>query len=913
MNFKKIISFSLLLLVSNVIFAISGESGVPGSYDNAAPAGMKSVLELDKKLNISDDEFVVYYVRSDKDYDKWALWMWAIPGGDGGANWNYTQNWKVQDNIGYMRFKVDGSTTGGQKIFSDDGKVGLIVRQKDEWVKDCPDDRIWNSNVAKKVVIFSNNQTTYAAVDYKPTIDMAELISLKEIKVKLSGRFGLDTDGGISGFKIVDSEGKNYKISKVYNTNQPKNPQLNMTADITIDLADDIDIGSSLVLENDAFLGNASINSDKLSIKIADSLVPPSDVVLGCSIKNSIASFNLWAPTSSYAALNIYKTNDSETPDYVIPMEFNNKTGVWFALFNQENPDGFFYDYTLKNSKGTVKVLDPYAISMNANTGIGKVGKAAIIDLSSERAGIQSAPFVSLEKRENAVIYEVSVRDFTISPNSNVTTMPGTYKAFIEKIPYLKELGITHIQLMPVVNFYYNDETNKQYESSGTVNNNNYNWGYDPHNYFTPEGWYATNATDPYCRVKELRELIDECHKAGIGVLLDVVYNHMASTQFLDDIVPGYYFRTDSKGSLKSNSGCGNDTATERKMMKRLVLDSTSYWTKNYKVDGFRFDLMGLMESSTVVDSYKQCSKINPSTLFEGEGWKMYNGESGTAGLDQNYMLKTDKIACFNDEFRDLIKAGGFNETGRGLITKKYTDNTRFFRNVTGNPMSNYHADQSGDNLNYLVCHDGLTLHDGIVHNLHLNEQKDRAEIISRIKLGNFIELTSQGIAFLHAGQERGRTKPNLKNSRNECIGNFVRNSYDSSDNINQFDWNIDDDYKNLLNYTKGLISIRNNYEVFRIGDSKKIAKNIKELELEDESGLVFGYLIKDSKQTWFVLINANSSTTEINTGVSLNNGVIYSDSNVADKDGIKNPVGVKISGKNVILSPLTATIISIK
>lgn len=911
MNVKKSAGAAVFLCA---LFSLhAADSGAPGSFENAAPAAMKEVLALDAKLNPSSDEFVVYYVRPDKKYEKWALWMWALPGGDGGANWQYTQNWTVRDGIGYMRFKTDGSSTGGQKIFSSDGRVGLIVRQKDEWVKDCPEDRVWNSSVSQKVVIFSDDQTTYAAADYKPAVKSAELVSEKEIKITLSGRYGLDLDGGESGFSVVTAAGKEYKIEKVYNTSQPNNPGANMTAEVTVLLSEPADIADSLVLKNAAFLADAAVSSARLAVQIAETRIPPAGTVLGCVFDGGAASFSLWAPTSSSAVLNLYRTGDAESPDFTVPMTFDARTGVWKATFDSENPDGFFYDYTLHNAKGVVTVLDPYALSMSANRGKGGAGRAAVVNMKSDKAGVQESSYVKLAKREDAVIYEVSVRDFTISPDSGVSSMPGTYSAFIEKIPYLKKLGITHVQLMPVLNFYFNDETDKSYEDSGTVSNNNYNWGYDPHNYFTPEGWYATDASDPYCRIRELRALIDECHKAGIGVLLDVVYNHMAGIQFLDDIVPGYYFRTDEKGSLKSNSGCGNDTATERTMMKRLVIDSTAHWVRNYKADGFRFDLMGLMEASSVIDSYKACAKLNPSVLFEGEGWKMYNGAPGTLGMDQNYMLKTDKVAVFNDEFRDVMKAGGFNETGRGLITKKAADSTRFFRNVTGNPMSNYHADQPGDNLNYLVCHDGLTLHDAVVHNLRLDEQKDRREIISRLKLGNFIELTSQGIAFLHAGQERGRTKPNLKHAKNETIGNFVRNSYDSSDNINQIVWTIDDDYQGLFDYTAGLVGIRNAFGVFRLASAKNIARNISMLEADDGSGLAHGYVIKNGKEKWFVLINANSKTIEFNAGVSLDNGVIYVDSEVADKNGIESPVGVKISGKNVVLEPLTATIIRIK
>lgn len=908
---KLILAAIAVLLVSTGLFAKPKDIvpvAVPGSFENAAPAKMKDILALDKKLSPKNDEFVIYYFRKDGNYEPWALWIWANPGGDGGASWPFTQNWTVSDGIGYMRLNLDGSSTGGTKICAENGGLGLIVRQKDEWNKDGSDDRLWNINTSRKVAVFSGDQQTYAALDYKPSVKNAELLSLNQISVSLSGGFALDVDGGISGFSVVDSEGKEFGVKSVVNADSPADLSQNMAKNILVTLAQNVSVSDSLMIKNPSFLADAKVNSTNLAVKLAETMVPAADETLGCVYSNGVASFKLWAPTSSDVTLNIYKTSTQKSPDYRVYMQMNPKTGVWSGTFDRIKPDGLFYDYTLKNSKGTVTVLDPYASSMAVDYGKGDFVRAAIIDFNSPKAGKVDAPYVNLAKREDAVIYEISVRDFTSSPDANVENIPGTYKAFIEKIPYLKELGITHVQLLPVLNFYSTNEMYKAYENSGTVNGNNYNWGYDPYNYFTPEGWYASDASDPYCRVRELRELINECHKAGIGVLLDVVYNHMAGTRFLDDIVPGYYFRTKPDGSYTSNSGCGNDTATEHYMMKKLVMDSTSHWVKNYKADGFRFDLMGLMEASSVTDSYALCAKINPSVLFEGEGWKMYNGPKGTFGMDQNYMLKTNSVSVFNDEFRDVFKAGGFNETGRGFITKKGASSEKILRNVLGNPVVNYHADQPGDNLNYLVCHDGLTLHDAIVNNLRLDENKDRKEIIQRIKMGNFFVLTSQGLAFLHGGQERGRTKPNISGAKNECVGNFVRNSYDSSDNINQFVWKIDSDYKNLLEYTKGLIQLRKSFNIFRIGNAKKIQKAAKDLELEDN--LTFGYTLKDGKSTWAVLVNAKNENIKINVGVSARSSVIYCDSETVDVNGIKDASGVSVNGSEVELAPLTATVI---
>lgn len=913
-SFKKLTS---LFLISLICFLSFAESGVPGTFEDASHSGLKEVLELDKKLNPSNDELVIYYVRSDKDYSTWGLWTWAIPGGDGGAAWNYTQKWTAEDGIGYMRLHLDGRDTGGIKPVSSDGGVGLIVRLQTGWTKDCNDDRIWNINTSNKVVIFSGDQNTYAALPYKPSAKSAELISLDEINLTLSGKYAIDTDGGSSGFEVTDDSGKSYKIQKVYNTKDSENFKNNMVDSITIKLAEKTDISKKLTVNNKVFQGSASVVNTKLAVKMADDKAPAESVKLGCSYKDGTATFNLWAPTSSSATLNLYKKDNAAKPDYTVAMVKDESNGVWSAIFLQVDPDGFFYDFTLQNSKGTVTVLDPYAKSMAAFKGKGGVGRAAVVNMESAKALPKDgmATYVNLAKREDAVIYEMSVRDFTISPDSNVKAERGTYEAFIEKIPYLKELGITHVQLMPVVNFYYNDETNKAYEDSGNVNGNNYNWGYDPHNYFTPEGWYATDASDPYCRVRELRELINECHKAGIGVLLDVVYNHMASTQFLDDIVPGYYFRTDDAGKLKGASGCGNDTATERKMMKRLVVDSTSYWVENYKVDGFRFDIMGLMESSSVLDSYTVCSKLNPSVLFEGEAWKMYNGPKDTVGMDQNYMSKTNSVAAFNDEFRDIIKAGGFNETGRGFITNKGSDAEKLFRNVIGNPVVNYRADNPGDNLQYLVCHDGLTLHDGVAHNLKLDETKaeGKKEIIQRIKLGNFFELTSQGISFLHGGQERGRTKPNFTNAKNESIGKFVRNSYDSSDNINQIVWTLDDDYENLFAYTKGLISLRKSNKAFRSDSAEWLKENAQVIPVKSDDNLVFCYSIKDENKTWIIAVNAKTEKAEVNTKINLKNAKVFVDSEGAGSNAIEAPIGVTVKGKKIKLAPLTATVICVE
>ncbi|MBO5235861.1 MAG: alpha-amylase [Spirochaetaceae bacterium] len=918
-----ILAVALLFSCASGTSAGSGDalmSADPGAYEDAAPAGLDKVIALNEKLAPSDDELVVYYVRPDKNYEPWALWVWAFGSGAGDASWDYTQEWQVEDDIGYMRLKLDGSSTGGNPpVNAADGKVGLIARQDGGWTKDGNDDRIWDTNTSKSVVIFSGDMNTYAVKPYSPRVARAELATQTEIDVELSSRFGLDVDGGLSGFTVKSKDGKDFAIASVVNSDSPTDPTYNYTKYITITLAEPIQPSDALVISNPALEGDKDVDSTKLAVKLADKATPSADTALGVSYSKSSksAEFKLWAPTSSSVKLNLYKKDTATTADYTVDMVLDVATGVWSATFNQVDPDGMFYDFTVQNTKGTVVVLDPYAKSMAAYRNQGGPGRAAVVDMDSAKAGKMTADYVKLAKREDAVIYEMSVRDFTISSDSGVKAPKGTYTAFIEKIPYLKELGITHVQLMPVLNFYFTDETNRKYEDKGTVNNNNYNWGYDPHNYFTPEGWYASDATDPYARIAELRQLIDECHKAGIGVLLDVVYNHMAGTSFLDDIVPGYFFRTNAQGAFTSNSGCGNDVATERAMARRLIVDSIRWWVDEYKVDGFRFDLMGLIDTQTVLDGYEAAKKINPDVLFEGEGWKMYNGAAGTVGMDQNYMLQTDSVAVFNDEFRDLLKAGGFNEAGQGFITKKEINTDRLFSNLIGQPVVNYRADAPGDNLQYIAAHDGLTLHDCVFHNARLDESDpaQKAEGIRRIKMGNFFIMTSQGIAFMHGGQERGRTKPNVTGATNESVGKFVRNSYDSSDSINQFVWTLDEDYKGLFEYTKSMIALRRAHEVFRIGNHDKVSAAAKQIAPTEKSGLVIGYSLKWDDGTWYILANAKKDAASFDLGKDAASALVFADENggIVDGKAVADASGLSVNGSVVTLDPLTAVVIRIK
>lgn len=916
----------LLILCGSLFAGGKAETSLsvePGFYESQGTPAIAAINKLHESLNVKSDELVIYYYRADGSYEPWALWIWGIDGGDGNAAWSKSQEWKVSNGIGYMRFKKDGSDANGAKLVDANGMTGLIPRQDGGWTKDGDADRIWDTKVSNSIIIISGDMELYVPGAFKVKMKKATLASENKIELELNAKYGLETtEGSTSGFVVQTVDGKKvYEVSKVYNTDFPKKPLNNYTDKVTIELKEPVSASANLQVVREGFEAPAKVNTSAFAVIFAERAVPSSDEVLGCvySKANKTASFKLWAPTSSNATVLIYKTGNGKTPAYEVPMTLDEKTGVWAATFNKVDVDGWFYEYKLENSKGSPNALDPYARSMAAfSEKEGGVGRAAIVDLTLAKAnpkgGWAANKYINLTKKEDAIIYEVSVRDFTISADAGVKNPAGTYSAFIEKLPYLKSLGVTHIQLMPVLNFYYGNESNKAFESRGTASGNNYNWGYDPHNYFTPEGWYSTDPSDPYSRISELKTLINEAHKQGLAVILDVVYNHMAKVDMLDQVVPGYFFRTNASGGYLSNSGCGNDVASTRLMARKLVVDSTRYWVDEYKVDGFRFDLMGLIDSVTMLDAYKACATVNPSVLFVGEGWKMYNGPANTVAMDQKYMDKTNDIAVFNDEIRDAIKAGGYNENGKGFITNAAPFNSeRFFNLLMGRPKNNYIADDPGDNVQYLVCHDGLTLHDSVVHNAKIDEKTPagKAEAIRRIKMGNFLGLTSQGIAFLHAGQERGRTKPKL-NATSETIGNFVRNSYDASDNINQIVWTLDKDYQGLLNYTKGLIAIRKSNNVFRFGTAAEVEKATA--MLAGSEGFLMGYTIKDSDGTWVVMINADKEESKtLDTGLNLANAAVYADENVAQTKAIASPSGVSFDGTKATLKPLTAILLKVK
>lgn len=633
--------------------------------------------------------------------------------------------------------------------------------------------------------------------------------------------------------------------------------------------------------------------------------------------------FKLWAPLASSVVLNLYSKGLDKEPYQTISLNRKEK-GVWHTSV-PGNLKGKYYTYSVTNYGVTKEVLDPYAKSMAETVReTFFTPKGAIVDQSSAGPNLDFAEIEGYKKREDAIIWEAHVWDFTVDPDIKTKAPYGTYNAFSERLDYIKNLGVTHIQLLPVLSYTYSDEINRDrnldYELGA-----NYNWGYGPDNYFSPEGMYSVDPTDPELRIKELKELIKSIHEKGMGVTLDVVYNHTARLEFLEDIVPGYYHFMDARGVAKQSYGGGRPGSTHA-MARKLIVDSILYWTKEYKVDGFRFDLMGDLDGETIQILYDDAKKMNPEILMVGECWRTFAGDDGESVIpaDQDWMNQTNIVACFSDEIRNELKSGHGIEGEPRFVTGGARPIQNIFNNVIAKP-ENMTEDDPGDVLQYVAVHDGLTLHDMIAYSIKKDPKDHQEEIHKRIRLANTIILTSQGAAFLHAGQEYGRTKQWFSSTPPERefmkVDEFeypylIRNSYDASSAVNMFDWDKvtnEGIHKSTMEYTSGLVALRRSTDAFRLGNEKLVSENVALIESKDikEEDLVLIFKAESTtNEIYYVIVNADSEQRTISLNVDLTSGIVLVDSDEAGIEAVSEVSGIKINSGSITIDPLTAVVI---
>ena len=452
-----------------------------------------------------------------------------------------------------------------------------------------------------------------------------------------------------------------------------------------------------------------------------------------------------------------------------------------------------------------------------------------------------------VESINDVVIYEMHHRDFSIHPSSGIVhkgkflalTEEGTTTPLGDKtgIDHLKELGVTHVHILPSYDYNSVDEAN--------LPSNQYNWGYDPFNYNAPEGSYSTDPANPAARITEMKEMVKALHEAGIGVIMDVVYNHTANN---DDsnfslTAPGYYYRHRADGSYSDASGCGNETASDRQQMRNYIINSVKYWASEYHIDGFRFDLMAIHDTETMNQVTKALKEINPSIFVYGEGWTA--GDSPLAverrALKEN-VAKMENIAVFSDDIRDAIKGHYSNAADRGFATGKPGNEETVKIGIvasTAHPQVDYskgnnskfaYASSPSQIINYVSCHDDLTLTDKLAKSMPEASAEER---MRAAKLAQTIVFTSQGTPFMFAGEEIFRDKKG------------VHNSYKSPDSINAIDWSLKNANADQFNYYKELIKLRKAHPAFRMRTAEDIAKNIVFDKVEEPN--LISYSIKNN------------------------------------------------------------------
>ncbi|KRO27741.1 type I pullulanase [Lactiplantibacillus fabifermentans] len=596
----------------------------------------------------------------------------------------------------------------------------------------------------------------------------------------------------------------------------------------------------------------------------------------GATYTENRTQIKLWAPTANKVTLRLYASTANDASATSVMTMTRGDKGVWTSVLDG-NYQGWAYDYALQFGNGTTTTTDdPYskAVTVNGN-------RSVIEDVNA----VQPTDFNRMPTFSNptdAVIYETSVRDFTKDANSGVTDK-GKFLGMVESgtqtasgqvtgLDYLKDLGVTHVQLMPMYDFSSIDETSSD---------PSYNWGYDPKNYDVPEGSYSTDATNPTTRIMEMKEMINGFHKAGIRVIMDVVYNHVYSMdeQAFQKVVPGYYFQYDADGHATNGTGVGNDIASERKMVRKYILDSVKYWATEYNLDGFRFDLMGILDVDTMNAIRAELNAIDPGILVYGEGWDM-RATDKEIGAAQYNADKVDKnVGFFSDDIRNAIKGSEFGGINPGLVegnTKETTYDNDAQAFVAGFLGGQGYADATtshpyqapSQTINYVACHDNRTLYDMLKA---LMPDESEANLIKRDKLATSMAILAQGVPFINAGQEALRTKD----------GND--NSYNSSDAINDIDWNRVQANAELVNYFKSLLNLRKSENVFRLNDYDQIKQTIKVLKSGENGIFAFEYAAGGHKL--YVLFNVNDQAVNFDA-VNLGLGRILLSSDTATKLG---------------------------
>jgi pullulanase len=568
---------------------------------------------------------------------------------------------------------------------------------------------------------------------------------------------------------------------------------------------------------------------------------------LGAKYTKEKTCFKVWAPTADKVSVNLYENGEGGNPFDTIPMK-RGKKGTWHCEKNGDI-NGFYYTYNIKIDDTINETVDIYAKATGVNGNRGMVVNLKATNPKGFEADVRP-PF---EAPTDACIYELHIRDLSMDGSSGIRNK-GKFIGITEKgtrnhaglstgLDHIKDLGVTHVQLLPSFDFGSVDETKPE--------NNEYNWGYDPKNYNVPEGSYSTDPENGAVRIKEMKEMVQALHKNGIRVIMDVVYNHTydIANSWFQKTVPDYYYRKTDAG-YSNASGCGNETASDRLMFRKYMVDSVTYWASEYHIDGFRFDLMAVHDLDTMRAIRQALDKIDTTIMVYGEGWT-----AETAAIP--YYEQTLKanigmvpgVGAFSDDIRDAIKGSVFDFKGKGFVNGEKNCEARVRFGIVGaidHPQTGIKgwAKAPGQSINYISCHDNLTFWDKLALS---NESDSKEDRIRMTKLGAAILFTSQGVPFIQAGEEILRSK------------GLDENSYKSPDSVNSIKWDEKTINIDTYEYYRGLIAFRKANPELRLKSAEEIRKQLSFIDTENSN--VVAYRLENI----IAIFNAGSDSVEIN------------------------------------------------
>ena len=799
---KRAMRIISLLLVMMLSFAACGQEAAPeqtaqptSQPATEAPTEAPEAEEYTEPIPDGHNQ-VVFYWNYPGSYETCDMWIW----------------FPQKDGKGYTFHECE---YGGKVIVNvPEGveEVGFIVR------RDCsdPGGSSWGSATkdyeqdrfavveGKQTVIYlkTGDASQYKSSDGGKTLDMAKKINIigiadaNKLEYKISPKTTI-TD--LSQVKVF-CEGKEVAVANLSSLGKE-------TTSGEIELAEVLDLGSSYTVSIEGYGEQVAVPTAIFDSQYFADNYHYDGNDLGAVIHGDDTTFKVWAPTASKVVLNLFEAGDGVDAYKSVEMIKGDK-GVW--AHTEACGHGTYYTYTVTTAVGTQEAVDIYAKAAGVNGNRGMVVDLSLTDPEGWKKAELSDP---IDHYSEAVIWEVHVRDFSNKIASS--QYKGKYLAFTETglvnehgqsvgVDYLKQLGITHVHLLPVYDYATVDETNPDKE---------FNWGYDPKNYNVPEGSYSTDPYHGEVRIREYKQMVQALHEAGISVIMDMVYNHThdANSSF-NKIVPYYYYRYTTSGANTSASGCGNDTASERYMFGKFMVESCAYWVEEYKLDGLRFDLMGLHDVATMQKVEAAVHGINPNAIIYGEGWTMGATIDGSAQANQSNISQihpTGKgigaVAVFNDAIRDGLKGSVFEKTGRGYINgaASASVNKVIFGIKGGEGIGQGWSVDNAMVINYMSAHDNNTLWDKLLlsNPEHSKDQRNRMN-----NLGAAILMISKGTPFWQAGEEMLRTKGGDENS------------YKSSDAVNNIDWSVLREGTRefaTMQYYKGLIEMRKAYSIF--------------------------------------------------------------------------------------------------